>query len=84
MKNLIKISVNTVIEKYHNGEFHERIKKAMKTLSESEVKELNDYLKLGVQITGLNLTPLAPFAPDKLFLQYIGSILKVSALIAVR
>jgi len=55
----------------------------MRVLSESEVKELNNYLKLGVQIVGLNIPSLAPFVTDKLFLQYLGSILKVSTLIAV-
>jgi hypothetical protein len=55
----------------------------MKTFSENEVRMLNEYFKLGVQIVGFNLTPLAPFLSDKLFLQYIGSILKVSAMIAI-
>jgi len=83
MKNLIETSVNTVIEKYHNRELRERIEKAMRILSESEVKELNNYLKLGIEIAGLNIPSLAPFVTDKLFLQYLGSILKVSTLIAV-
>ncbi len=83
LKKLIELSANTVIEKYRNREYREKLRESLKTLSESEIRILNEYLKLGLQLAGYNLTPLVPFLSDKLFIQYLGTVLKISAAIAV-
>ena len=83
LRSLIELSANTVIEKYRDREYREKLRESLKTLGESKVKMLNEYLKLGIQLVGYNLTPLVPFLSDKLFIQYLGSVLKVSAIIVV-
>ncbi len=83
LKKLIELLANTVIEKYHSREYREKLRESLKTLGESEVKMLNEYLKLGLQLAGYNLTSLVPFLSDKLFVQYLGTALKISAAIAV-
>jgi len=81
LRSLIELSANTVIEKYCDREYGEKLRESLKSLGESEVKMLNEYLKLGIQLVGYNLPPLVPFLSDKLFIQYLGSVLKVSAII---
>ena len=83
LKELIELSANIVIEKYHSHEYREKLRESLKTLGESEVKMLNEYLKLGLQLIGYNLTPLVPFLSDNLFIQYLGSALKISAVMAI-
>ncbi len=87
LKKLVELSANIVIEKYRSHEYREKLRKSLKTISESEVKMLNEYFKQGFQLIGLNLTHLAslvPFLSEKLFIQYLGSVLKMSAIIAVK
>jgi len=83
LKELIELSAKVVIEKYRSHEYREKLRESLKTLGESEVKMLNEYLKLGLQLIGYNLTSLVPFLSDKLFIQYLGTVLKISAAIAV-
>ncbi len=83
LKKIVELCVNTVAEKYRSHEYREKLQEHLRTLSESEVKMLREYLKLGLQLAGLNLTPLAPFLSDKLFIQYLGVALKTSAIIVV-
>ena len=83
LKKLIELATNTVIEKYRSREYREKLRESLKTLGESEVKMLNEYLKLGLRLAGYNLTSLVPFLSDKLFIQYLGTVLKISAAIAV-
>ena len=83
LKELIELSAKIVIEKYRSCECREKLRESLKTLGESEVKMLNEYLKLGLQLIGYNLTSLVPFLSDKLFIQYLGSVLKISAFMAI-
>jgi len=83
LKELIELSAKVVIEKYRSHEYREKLRESLKTLGESEVKMLNEYLKLGLQLIGYNLPSLVPFLLDKLFIQYLGTVLKISAAIAV-
>ena len=83
LKELIELSAKIVIEKYRSREYREKLRESLKTLGENEVKMLNKYLKLGLQLVGCNLTPLAPFLSDNLFVQYLGSVLKISAFMAI-
>ncbi len=83
LNGLIELSFKNVIKKYSRVEYSRKLKESLNTLSESEAKILNEYLKLGLQLVGFNLTPLVPFISDKLYIQYLGLVLKISAIIAV-
>ena len=83
LKELIELSAKIIIEKYRSHEYREKLRESLKTLSESEVKMLNEYLKLGLQLIGYNLTPLVPFLSDNLFIQYLGSALKILAVMTI-
>lgn len=83
LNKLIELAAKSVIERYRNNRYRKKLEENLATLSESEVKMLNKYLQQGIQITGLNLTSLIPFLSDKLFMQYFGLILKISAIMVV-
>ena len=83
LRKLIELSANTVVAKYSSLNNREKLRESIKTMDEKEVKMLNKYLKLGLQLTGYNLTSLVPFLSDKLFVQYLGTVLKMVAIITV-
>ena len=83
LRRLIKVSAEIVIEKYRSSEYREKLRESLRTLSEKEVEVLSKYLKQGLQLVGYNLMPLVPFLSDKLFIQYLGSVLKMLAIVVV-
>ncbi|MDJ0270644.1 MAG: hypothetical protein NXY59_08905 [Aigarchaeota archaeon] len=83
LSKLIRLSKDVVVEKYRNIKYREKLREYIRLSTESEIKILQDYIKQGLQIAGLNIPSLAPFIADKIFLSYIGTTIKLSALITL-
>jgi len=80
---LIQICVGSVVEKYKVFEYRAKLKKHLRKAKIDELEKLQKYIVMGLQIAGLNLPSLVPYSSDPIFLKYVGSIVKMVAIIAI-
>jgi len=84
LSKLIRISVDSVIEKYKVSEYRAKLKKYLDEVKLDELDRLRKYMDIvGLQIVGLNLSSLILYASDPTFVKYIGSIAKMIAIMTI-
>lgn len=84
LSELVRMCADSAIEKYKVSEYREKLEKYLREVRVDELQRLQKYLKLGLQLAGLNLPSLAPYMFDPMFLKYVGSVIKVAAIIAAQ
>jgi len=84
LSELVRMCADSAIEKYKVSEYREKLEKYLREVRVDELQRLQKYLKLGLQLAGLNLPSLAPYMFDPVFLKYVGSVIKVAAIIAAQ